>query len=178
MPKYNLPCPCGDYVVIEPRQAGQTVNCSSCGESLEVPKFREISKLEPAERKTEKKPADKAAWSPVQGGLFVGGIVCVLVGLGIASYFFWESSKYNAERPTLDQIYYTPESNERLEQAGGVEMLAIWDEVTRDGLVRTGKPGWLQAQEIMQTYQIVGGIGAFIALAGASMTGASVFLRK
>jgi hypothetical protein len=51
--KYLLPCPCGEQMPVETRQAGETIACA-CGSPLLVPAMREIMALEPApERSSE-----------------------------------------------------------------------------------------------------------------------------
>jgi len=177
MPKYHLPCPCGKSALIEPRQAGQTVTCV-CGESLTAPKFREISNLRPADPQPGEQTSATSQWSALQGGLFVGGIICLLIGTAAASYFFWEFSRYNVTRPTLDQIVYAAESEEILEKAGAAELMETWEFINKEGLSRSGEPGWLRAQGIASNYKIAGSVAAAVALAGAGMVGASVFLRS
>ena len=48
MPRYLLPCSCGQSIVIDTIQAGQEVRCS-CGQSQLVPTLREIRQLPEAE---------------------------------------------------------------------------------------------------------------------------------
>ena len=52
MAKYLLPCSCGRKMPVEPRQAGQSVDCA-CGESLEIPTMLAMSALEPADSVAE-----------------------------------------------------------------------------------------------------------------------------
>ncbi len=43
-----LPCSCGQKVAVQPRQAGEVINCS-CGASLQVPTMLEMAALERAQ---------------------------------------------------------------------------------------------------------------------------------
>jgi len=58
--KYLLPCRCGQQMVIEPRQAGETVVCR-CGATLQVPRMLEIVVLEPAPAESGS-PRSGAVW--------------------------------------------------------------------------------------------------------------------
>ncbi len=73
--KYLLPCLCGEKITVEPRQAGQTVECR-CGASLEVPTLREMTVLEPAvpEPATAVKTT---AWGIHQGMALLGAAIAI-----------------------------------------------------------------------------------------------------
>lgn len=81
MTKYLLPCPCGLQVRVEAAQAGQTITCT-CGAGLDVPKLRELSRLETDA--TESEPSGPA-WGPRQGVGLVGSLLLAL-GLAAAGY--------------------------------------------------------------------------------------------
>jgi hypothetical protein len=81
--KYLLPCRCGQNVVIEPRQAGETVVCP-CGQTLPVPTLLEMAALELAPDETPSPSAD--AWGSRHGLMFLGGALLIL-GLGFGIFF-------------------------------------------------------------------------------------------
>ena len=88
--KYLLPCPCGQQIVIEPRQAGETVPCS-CGASLLIPTWLAMTDLEPAT--SEPAPAlSQSTWG-LKHRLRLLGAVFVLIGLvgGIWLYLEWRT---------------------------------------------------------------------------------------
>jgi hypothetical protein len=83
-PKYLLPCPCGERLVIEPRQAGETVVCT-CGQALEVPTFLQLKQLEKLVLPEE---TPRSAWSHGQGLILVG-IALILCWGGWAAYLLF-----------------------------------------------------------------------------------------
>jgi hypothetical protein len=48
MSQFLLPCSCGAKIPISRSQAGMTLPCPQCGESVEVPTIRHLNSLEPA----------------------------------------------------------------------------------------------------------------------------------
>lgn len=76
--KYLLPCSCGQHIVIERRQAGQTLRCA-CGASLSAPTLLAMSELEPAPQESVEKPAS-SGWGWRQR-LRLLGILLVLTAL-------------------------------------------------------------------------------------------------
>ena len=75
--KYLLPCVCGLETAVEPRQAGETVNCA-CGSPLQVPAMRELANLEvaPPELASSLPPAAKA-WGTSQRFVLLGTAVAL-----------------------------------------------------------------------------------------------------
>jgi hypothetical protein len=83
MPKYLLPCKCGNAIAIETSQAGQQIVCS-CGAQLEVPTLGAIRGLQPAPTTAPTKPATE--WNASQGMLFAGALILMAIGAA-AAYF-------------------------------------------------------------------------------------------
>lgn len=86
MPTYLLPCPCGDSVRVEPRQAGERVACA-CGDQLEAPPLRKMRELPPAPDAADDRRG--GGWSYRQGVLTAGLILASLFA-AIGGYF-WRS---------------------------------------------------------------------------------------
>jgi len=172
MAKFYLPCECGESVVIEPRQAGQTASCE-CGASLAIPKFRDISKLKPVEETQQQ----AARWSPLQGAMFAGGIVIFILAASAAGYFFWEASRYNPTRPTLSELADLRPDDEQIATASPTDLRRMWEFVERDGLDRPGRPVWARHRDAMRIHRVSGSVAAAFAVAGAGMIVASLFLR-
>ncbi|MDZ4781314.1 MAG: hypothetical protein SGJ19_13750 [Planctomycetia bacterium] len=77
MPKYLLPCACGNQIPVEPTDAGLNVTCS-CGATIKVPNTRSIFALP---RLTTAEPEDTDASAAKWGlcyQLLTAGLVCVL----------------------------------------------------------------------------------------------------
>lgn len=79
MPKYLLPCACGNQIPIEPTDAGLTVACT-CGAKVKVPSTRSIFALP----RLSGEAADHASRSSTGWGLrnqlLTAGLVCLLLG--------------------------------------------------------------------------------------------------
>jgi hypothetical protein len=82
--KYLLPCRCGQQVVVEPRQAGETAMCS-CGQSLPIPTFLEMSALVRAPEETA--PAAGSAWGWAQRIVLLGVMLLLTaIAIGVLAY--------------------------------------------------------------------------------------------
>jgi hypothetical protein len=81
MGSYRLGCRCGAAVEIGPGLAGGQVDCPGCGDSLEVPSLRELSRLPraaPAAR-------PKTTWT-LGHALAAGGAVTALLSWAVAGF--------------------------------------------------------------------------------------------
>ncbi len=96
--KYLLPCPCGRQIVVEKRQAGQTIVCS-CGTSLSAPTLLDMTGLEPAPPEAVPQPAS-STWGPRQR-LRLLGIMLVLTALafGVLLYIKRPVSRFDVIDP-------------------------------------------------------------------------------
>src|SRR5437764_1041958 len=81
--RYLLSCECGQTTPVTIAQAGRELGCV-CGKVLHVPTMRGIRQLPPAPQAAgTRRPA---TWSPVQGGMFAGGLVIATVSLLMIGY--------------------------------------------------------------------------------------------
>ncbi len=90
--QYLLPCSCGQSVTVETGQAGDAVTCT-CGNRLEVPTFRQLTKLPPADGPVAASPTGRTSsgnWGARQGLLLLGGVM-LLATLG-ATLYIWSDS--------------------------------------------------------------------------------------
>lgn len=72
--KYLLPCTCGKNVVIESRQAGESVACE-CGASLLVPTVRQMAALEVAEETAANAARTAKSWGGRERLVLLGVII-------------------------------------------------------------------------------------------------------
>ena len=164
--KYLLPCSCGQSIVVEASQAGQMVACS-CGRSQEAPTMRGIRALEPAAQANarEAKPGQPAAWSPVQGGLFVLGILIAMAGIAAAGWYGYEIQRINVPVPT--EADFIRDAN----QIDGMPVDELYEgyiKVREMGLGAAETPLYAIAQRVEAVYKryvIAGCIAAVIGLA-------------
>ena len=76
---YLLPCSCGEKIPVEPRQAGQAVQCA-CGNSVTVPTLLEMAKLERAEAIAVPEAQRHPPLWGISQRLVVLGAVIILLG--------------------------------------------------------------------------------------------------
>jgi hypothetical protein len=84
---YLLPCTCGREIMIEPRQAGETVHCE-CGRACSVPTIREIQNLRrgtvPEGPAT---PKSRPAWDNSQR-LLAAGLLLIVLAAGVVGILY------------------------------------------------------------------------------------------
>lgn len=94
--RYKLPTPDGKFILVETRQAGQTVR-DAAGNPLEVPTLRELQRLEPVEESSVK---TAGRWNPVQGVMFVVGAL-LAAGGGWAGWHYYQSLPHELAAETV-----------------------------------------------------------------------------
>lgn len=141
-PGYRLPCPCGEVIVVQKRQAGQSVSCQACGASQDVPTMRGLEKLarEESAQEDSGKPEKPSEVAPRQSGgcLFSGslGLGSLLAVAAIVLYIFARSWTPNQTiESSLEQ------ANEQLDTYEFEELLYFWDQVDQSGMGEA-KPPW------------------------------------
>jgi hypothetical protein len=163
--KYLLPCRCGQQVVIETRQAGQTVVCP-CGESLPVPTMLEIIALEPAPEESLS-TSNGEGWGWPQRLLLLGG-ACLLAGM-LFALLFWLDRPI-APIDTLDPEYVR-RSAEKLPPSVTWHYWAMM----KQGLDRRIDQRYADLMTIYHFKQTFAGI---LVLAGVSLAGVGMAKRK
>ena len=153
--KYLLPCRCGQQIVVEPRQAGETIVCS-CGASLQAPTMLGILSLEPAP--PEPAPATaKTHWGLAHRMLLLG-IAFVLASLlgGVVLYL---------TRPIAPSDVIEPEQiRATISQFSPTRTWEIWESM-KLGLGRTD-PRYAAA--VLQ-HHVWLGVAGLAALAGVAL---------
>ena len=140
-PKYALPCPCGTSIPVEPRNAGGVVECTNCGELLDVPKLRDLRHLDPIVEEGSSKP--RRVWSGLQGALFVVGLLCVAVAAGSALYTYQYKAHYdNFTTPAQLRL-----DSERIQSASLLDSWKMWEELKSINLASRPEPVHLVARQ-------------------------------
>ncbi len=98
---YLLPCTCGQKIPIEPRRAGETVQCP-CGLTQQAPTLREIRQLPRAVDESPPAARREVAWGARQRLLMAGTIVVVIaVVLALLIAQLRPSAPYSVAKPEL-----------------------------------------------------------------------------
>lgn len=169
MPKYLLPCECGESVLVETRQAGETITCK-CGLSLDVPTMRAIRELEVHESGEPATTKPKAEWSPLRGIAFGGGVILILIGLGLfgRGYSVTRLMERDLEtvRSALNVEYERFQHD--VEHVTAEQALDLWFAIRKSGLSPREKNPFVLARihgAKMRTMMISGGIVGAVGLA-------------
>jgi len=84
MPKYLLPCACGNQLPVEPTDAGLMVPCS-CGAKVKVPNTRGIYALPRLSGAEDDETESSARWG-LRYQLITAGLACLLFGAIATGY--------------------------------------------------------------------------------------------
>jgi len=101
--RYSLLCPCGNPLIVEATQAGQTIACP-CGASTEVPRMSELRALDQVADSVDRQETPRARWTWYQGLLFVAGTLLALVALfALVNLSIFRSKLTGSEPPTVTE---------------------------------------------------------------------------
>ncbi len=154
--KYLLPCVCGRQIVVESRQAGQTMLCS-CGASLSAPTLLDMTGLEPAPAEAVLEPA-ASTWGSAER-LRLLGIMLLLTAVagGMWLYVGRPKSRFDVIDP--EQI------RQRAQTFAPSRTWDLW-EIMKKGLDRRTDQQYAGAVERFHVWLAV---VAAIALAGVAL---------
>ncbi len=162
--KYLLPCRCGQQIIVEPREAGQTSVCP-CGQSFLIPTMLEMARLEPAP--AEASPPAEHVWG-WQHGLVLSGVALVVMAVALACLVRWF-------RPVAPIDAIDPEALRQ--SAGKLTPLQTWHYwgLMKQGLDRRTDQIYEAALTQYHIWESVAGVGA---LAGVALIGVGVGIGK
>jgi hypothetical protein len=140
--EYLLPCTCGKKTTIVTSQAGQNMTCE-CGATLVVPKFREITQLEVAEKSVSKNSGRSTSSDSWHGG--IGAIAAISLGLALVTLTF--CGYYIYCRAGLDTSVTIDDElragNRYYDSLTSAEVILGYQEVVAYGMgVRDNPPAW------------------------------------
>lgn len=145
---YLLPCSCGQKVRVSPSQAGGQVACN-CGKSLAIPTLRGIRQLEPAADRAAK---PVAAWSPLQGLLFSGGLFVATVGAILIAWYSFQYAKIGGLAVDRSDDFIQGGAAQ-IDTLGPADLLDVWTkEVLGEGLGTPEAPYWVAAKAKVNEY--------------------------
>jgi hypothetical protein len=164
--KYLLPCPCGAQMIVEPRQAGQTVPCA-CGSTLQVPTLLDMTALEPAPSVVVTSEPTPQAWGVGQQMRLLGTVLLLAaIVLDVLLYIDPPRSRFDVIDPEWLQTY--------AQKLSPVETLRQW-EYAKQGLDRHVDQKYLD--DVSKFHLKVVAVAA-LALAGVVLIAAGVVASK
>jgi hypothetical protein len=163
--KYLLPCSCGQEMMVETRQAGETIVCV-CGSPLQIPTLLEITALESA-RDEAALPPLTTAWGMhnrlvLLGSIVAGLAVIALIGLNVER----PVSRFSGIDPY--QIWLSARA------MPPVQAWDVWQDMKK-GLDRRTDERYAAA---MVRFHIWEGVVAGVAVIGVALIAAGMFLGK
>ncbi|QDS86811.1 hypothetical protein EC9_09850 [Rosistilla ulvae] len=134
-------CPCGDSFPISTAQAGQSISCPHCNQSVLLPKLRDLKQLPSAQLAEEASP--DRGWSGGQGLLFSVIFACLLASLGMSA---WSSYRWlQIEKPpTRDEMIAI--GHEEIANHSAPQLQEFWLNYGRPGMGTRRMPGYAQVQ--------------------------------
>ena len=115
--KYKLPTPDGKFLLVEPRQAGQSLRLPS-GDEIEVPTLLKLRQLEQVVETTTSSE-DSGGWPVLQGGCFVVGAGVLLLALIIGGFRY-------SEAPVPPRAEVPIELDEAFDNLAGAQLYEAW----------------------------------------------------
>jgi hypothetical protein len=179
---YLLPCtkcPPGVHVVVDSHQAGLTVQCT-CGTVLQVPTFRELSRLAKSDAPARAEIPSTWTW---RESLVLLGAVLAFVSLPLLWYVYHKTPPHPSTFLTPVAAIKTADGAEvadNLSKADAQALLGLWEELKV--LPDTGREtlyveGWRRQMDLHVTYYYI--VGAVLALGvGIAAVGGCAILLK
>lgn len=96
MSAHLLPCRCGSDITVTAAQAGGRARCDACGAEMEVPTFRELSRLKKAEAAPKPAAAGARSWSAFHSMFLAGTLLAAACGLGSVAFVPPEIEMFDA----------------------------------------------------------------------------------
>lgn len=148
----------------------------TCGKQLTVPTLRGLRELEVAPADAAASRPARAAWNPVRGAAFSGGLAVAAIALLFAAMNFWlylEASNYTTDpsQEIMDSEFA------RIDEATVDDLFDLWTAMSDEGLGHAHAPPWVAAQEsakifLWRTNAAAGvGIAAILIAIGALLIG-------
>ncbi|QDV66946.1 hypothetical protein Poly24_06350 [Rosistilla carotiformis] len=134
-------CPCGESFPISAAQAGQSIVCPHCNQSIQLPKLRDLKQLPSAQVAEEASPA--RGWSGGQGLLFSVIFACLLASLGMSA---WSSYRWlQIEKPPTRAMMIATGEKE-IDTYEAPQLLEFWMNYGQPGMGVRRMPGYAQVQ--------------------------------
>ncbi len=137
--QYLLPCSCGNQIVVEPTQAGETLSCS-CGQQLVAPTLRQMRTLAPAQPTSAQRPSRAA--HPAPRGRFRGlgfgiSFLVLILALGIAAIV--GLIRHNIDATVTEEVF-RERGDQIIDAMAPAETLEFFREIVDLGLEQESLP--------------------------------------
>ena len=170
--RYLLPCRCGKRIPVEPRQAGESIQCS-CGVLLKVPTLRAIRALEMEELGPELVATQESAptWGVLQGMALLGAAI-TLAALAIAGWLIATLPTPPPAPPDPQQI------RDETEALVPFQVLRVWHSIKNTRLVAGRTPSELAYRDRLFRHRLGLGVVGAIGMLGIVLCVATTFSAR
>ena len=171
--QFQLTCKhCNHPLVVELRHAGNSIECGNCQRPIEVPKLRDLKRLEPVDAPSPVRP--EHSWGQLSGGLFVLGVLLLAIAIGSCIYLQVKRQQWReyTEKPVIEG------SNFSLDGATLTDTWQFWNsllEVTDVSL--RNEPVFIQAREAVKRLDFWSKIFYGVATVGIFFATCALFCR-
>ncbi len=163
--KYLLPCSCGRKTPVEPRQAGQLIECP-CGAPLQIPTLLKLADLQMSE--PESVPRQRSvAWGLRQRTALLGGVI-LLGAVGTLSYLYMTQPL--SSDPNLDPDVI----RQKTKGITPLQSRRTWQLFRAKGLDSSPRREDRVFREALLKHRLWMGIGLAVALVGIGLIAAAL----
>ena len=182
MSQFLLPCACGAKIPVNRSQAGMSLPCPQCGDIMEVPTIRNLSKFaSTAPEGKEPKRSRSVKWlGPVAALSFIVG----LIGLSYAGSLYYERyttltyvSQAGADL-NLTEENFMAEVRKSASQSSPADTWDYWNIMLNDGLKDANPPDLFQAKRFLEARWPTLVSSFLVGLAGFGLFGIFSFLLQ
>lgn len=144
-----ITCPCGKAFPVSLAQAGQSVQCPQCSETIALPNLGQLKQLPVAEDIPQANRNEP--WSVGRGVLF-SALFAGLLAMVIASA--WTSYKWMSvpRPPTIDEVI--AQGQKEIGQHNAPQLLEFWVNWGQPGMGVRYTPGYAQVQRYREKWQM------------------------
>ena len=180
MSQFLLPCACGAKIPVNRSQAGMSLPCPQCGETMEVPTIRKLAEFASVapERKGPKRGGAVKWLGPVAALSFIVG----LLGLSYAGTIYYERYTYLAYISEvgadlkLTEEDFLAEVRKSASQSSPADTWDYWNTMLNDGLKDASPPDLFQAKRHLEARWPTLVSSLLVGLAGFGVFGVCSFL--
>ncbi len=167
--KYLLPCPCGQKIPVQRRQAGESVECQ-CGASLRVPTLLGMAELEQVEADDAPERVS-VVWGARQQMALLGVVVLLGALVTLATLF---ATQPPSSDPNLDPTLI----RQRSRDTTPLNSLRAWYAFQVEGLDPSQDPRDQEFLEALWKHRLWMGAALAVALVGIGLIAAALAPRK
>lgn len=141
-------CPCGESFPVSAAQAGQSIECPHCNDSVALPTLRELKQLPSTQAAKETAPA--RGWSSSQGVLFSIVFAFLLASLCMSAWSTYRWLQIEKPPTTTEMIAI---GEEEIAKQDAPQLHEFWVNYGKPGMGTRRLPGYAQVQQYRDSWK-------------------------